>query len=71
MYPPLNGNDWVNGDKKRLIELILNGQNRDIEINGEIYNEEMPKANYLTNKEIADVLTYIRRNFGNKSNCKY
>ena len=67
MYPPITDTDWVNGDKKRLIEIILNGQKGNLVINGETYNEEMPKADYLTDKEIADVLTYIRSNFGNNS----
>ncbi len=67
MYPPLSETDWVNGDKKTLIELILNGQQGEQIIKGEKYTEEMPKADYLTNKEIADVLTYIRSRFGNSS----
>ena len=67
MYPPLSDTDWVNGDIKILIELILNGQQGEQIIKGEKYTEEMPKADYLTNKEIADVLTYIRSHFGNNS----
>jgi len=67
MYPPLGDTEWVNGDKQILIELILNGQQGEQIIKGEKYTEEMPKADYLTNKEIADVLTYIRSHFGNNS----
>jgi mono/diheme cytochrome c family protein len=32
-------------------------------LHGIAYEDEMPKADYLTNKEIAAVLTYIRTNF--------
>jgi len=65
MYPPLTDTEWVKGDKKTLIELILNGQSGEQIVKGEKYSEEMPEANYLTNKEIADVLTYVRSHFGN------
>jgi mono/diheme cytochrome c family protein len=66
LNPPLRGTDWVNGDKKRLIDVLLNGlQNTDIE--GETYDNVMPAHDFLTDGQIADVLTYIRSNFGNKA----
>ena len=50
-------------DKDHLIEIIINGMTKQIVVNGIAYEDEMPKADYLTNKEIAAVLTYIRTNF--------
>jgi mono/diheme cytochrome c family protein len=50
-----------------LIEIILNGLNKEIVINGETYNGVMASHDYLTNQEIADVLTYVRNSFGNKA----
>ena len=40
---------------------------KKIVVNDIEYEDEMPKADYLTNKEIAAVLTYIRKNFANIS----
>ena len=40
-----------------------------MEIEGETYNNVMPALNHLTDKQIADVLTYVRSNFGNKANA--
>tara|TARA_R110000765_G_scaffold95610_2_gene179960 strand:- start:383 stop:2155 length:1773 start_codon:yes stop_codon:yes gene_type:complete len=64
-FPPLNGTEWVIGDKERLINIILNGMEGSMEVNGEVYNGVMPQHSFLSDEEVADVLTYIRTNFGN------
>lgn len=64
-FPPLAGVDWVTGDAKRLISVVLNGMEGPIEVNGETYNSAMPQHSFLTDEQISDVLTYIRSNFGN------
>ncbi|MDA8763749.1 PQQ-dependent sugar dehydrogenase [Flavobacteriaceae bacterium] len=66
-FPPLNGTDWVTGDKQRLVNLILNGMEGAIEVNGEIYDGVMPQHSFLNDDQIADVLTYIRTHFGNQA----
>lgn len=67
MNPPLVKTDWVQGDKTRLINVILKGLNENVEINGETYQNEMPAHDFLTDQQIADVLTYVRSSFGNKA----
>jgi mono/diheme cytochrome c family protein len=67
LNPPLGKTDWVNGDKRRLINVVLKGLETEIEVNGEVYANPMPAQPQLTDQEIADVLTYIRTNFGNKA----
>ena len=66
-FPPLAGTDWVTGDKKRLIGILLNGLEGSITVNGEEYINVMPQHSFLSNEEAANVLTYIRQNFGNKA----
>lgn len=65
MNPPLTQTEWVLGDKERLIGVVLNGLSGEIEIKGEIYNNVMASHSFLTDKQIADVLTYVRSSFGN------
>lgn len=65
LYPPLGQTDHVLGDKNRLIKTMLNGQEGLIEVKGEQYNNVMAKFDYLKDKDIADVLSYVRSNFGN------
>ena len=67
MHPPITDTEWVSGDKERLIELVLNGMSGEIEVKGEKYNSIMPPHSHLTDKQIADVLTYIRSNFDNEA----
>lgn len=68
-FPPLAGTTWVTGDKKRLINIVLNGLEGPIEVNGEQFNATMPQHRFLGNEEVANVLTYIRQNFGNKASA--
>lgn len=65
MYPPLQKSDWVNGDKKKIINALINGLEGDIKVNNELYSSVMPKQSYLTNRQISQVLSYVRKNFGN------
>lgn len=69
LNPPLGKTDWVTGDKKRLINIILKGLDSPLQVNGEEYANPMPPQPHLTDQEIADVLTYIRSNFGNKASA--
>ncbi len=64
-FPPLNRTEWVLGDTDRLIGVVLNGLTGEIEVNGEKYNSAMTPHNFLTDQEVADVITYVRSNFGN------
>lgn len=69
MYPPLIQTSWVQGDKTRLIGILLKGLEGKIEVNGQVYQTVMPTHQYLTDQQIADVLTYIRISFGNKADA--
>lgn len=66
MNPPLIKTDWVLGDSARLINVILKGL-KNTEINGDSYSNEMPSHDFLTDYQIAKVLTYVRKNFGNQA----
>ncbi|MGN6181095.1 MAG: c-type cytochrome [Mucilaginibacter sp.] len=66
MNPPLIKTSYVKGDRVRLIKVVLNGFTQSVDIDGESYSNNMPPHNFLTDKEIADVLTYIRNSFTNK-----
>ena len=69
LNPPLTKTDWVNGDKSRLIKLVLSGMNETIVVAGEEYSNPMPAQNHLKDNEIADILTYVRNSFGNKASA--
>jgi len=63
-FPPLTGTDWVSGDKGRLIRAVLHGMQGPLTVNGNQYDEVMPGHAFLSNKDIAALLTYVRAAFG-------
>ncbi len=69
LNPPLIKTEYVLGHKTRLISIILKGLNQPIEIDDEEYTNPMPPQSHLTDQQIADVLTFVRNNFGNKASA--
>lgn len=69
LNPPLSKTTFVLGDKKKLIGILLKGMNEEVEINGNYFSNTMPAQAFLKDQEIADVLTYVRSNFGNKASA--
>jgi glucose/arabinose dehydrogenase len=67
MNPPLAGTEYVLGDEERLIKVVLQGLNEPIEIKGEIYQNVMASHAFLSDQQIADVLTFVRKSFGNNA----
>ena len=67
MNPPLVKTKFVLGDKTKLVQIVLKGMDEALEINGQTFSNVMASHNFLTDQEIADVLTYVRNSFGNKA----
>lgn len=66
-FPTLQETEWVNGETDTLIAIVLNGLQGEITVKGEKYNGVMTPHNFLSDEEIAGVLTYVRKSFGNNS----
>ncbi len=70
VFPPLKESEFVAGDKGRLIRVILNGLSGEVVVNGVTYSGMMPPwGSFLDDTQVADVLTYIRSNFGNAADA--
>ena len=67
LNPPLINTTYVVGDKTALVKIVLNGFNEDVEINGQKFSNTMTPHSDLKDQQIADVLTYVRKSFGNKA----
>lgn len=65
-YPPLAGSEFVNGTPKRLAMILLKGLQGPVTVEGHSFNGQMPTWTTLQSQKIADVLTYIRQEWGNK-----
>lgn len=68
VYPPLAGSDHLTKDQEKSISIILEGQNEEITVKGTKYSVPMPAMNTLTDQQIADVLNYMGRSWGNQFN---
>jgi ubiquinol-cytochrome c reductase cytochrome b subunit len=68
LAPALDGNDFVTGNPKQVILTVLNGKTGPITVKGQNFNGQMPawKAT-LKDRDIADVVTYIRSALGTNS----
>jgi mono/diheme cytochrome c family protein/glucose/arabinose dehydrogenase len=64
--PPFVDSEWVLGSEERLVRIVANGLHGPVKVLGKVYNNaEMPAILTMSNAEIADALTYIRREWGN------
>jgi mono/diheme cytochrome c family protein len=69
-YPPLVGTEWVIGDERRLLRVLLHGLTGEIEVGGETYSGAMPGWGAMfKDTEIAAVATYVRNSFGNHASA--
>jgi mono/diheme cytochrome c family protein len=67
-FPPLDGSEWVNGPVPRLARIPMHGLAGPITIKGEKWNSAMPNAGgAFSDEDLADLLTYVRGAWGNKS----
>lgn len=63
-FPPLVGSEWVDGGTARLGAIMLHGINGPLKVAGQTYNGLMPGWSTLSDDKVAQVITYIRREFG-------
>ena len=64
LQPPLTDPKWISGEEQ-FVYILEKGISGTIDVNGKQYNNLMPAHKHLTNKEMANVITYVRKSFGN------
>lgn len=73
LAPPLNQSEWVTGNKKVLISIVLYGLTGPVKVNNYVYqapeiSADMPGIGFdasITNEQIAELLSYIRASWQN------
>ena len=71
-FPPLANTEYVLGSPRRLIAIALKGIQGPLSVNGSPFVGVMPPPGaqfpqLKDNQNLADVLNYVRNNFGNKA----
>lgn len=65
VFPPLARSEWVTAAPDVSLRILMHGLIGPITVDGAKYNNVMPPLPQLSPGEMADVLTYVRQNFGN------
>jgi len=68
-YPPLAGSEFTTGGSRRPAMIVLKGLQGPVKVKGQQYGTAVmqPWDKTLTDKQIADVLTYERSEWGNNA----
>ncbi len=71
VYPPLAGSEWLRGNPAAVIRIVLHGLSGPITVAGQTYggpnSVPMPSMGGLTDEQIADVITFVRGEYGAKA----
>ena len=65
-FPPLAMSDWVTGEARAPVRIVLYGLQGPVQVSGATFNGTMPAFGArLTDQELAAVLSYVRSSWGN------
>ncbi len=64
LAPPLAGSEWAVGSEERLVRIALLGVRGPILVKGKQFEMDMPPLGVLEDEQIANILTYVRREWG-------
>lgn len=67
VFPPLDGSEWVQGDTRTLVNILLHGITGEIEVRGTVYKGMMPSFKQLADAEIAALASHIRSQWSNQA----
>jgi len=68
--PPLVDSLFIQGSEERLVRIILHGLEGPLRLDGKVYrNLNMPAILNLSSEEVAEVLTYVRREWGHRASA--
>lgn len=65
VFPPLAGSEWIAKGASIAVRNITNGMMGPVTVKGVTYNSVMPPVSGVTDKDIADVVTYVNNSWGN------
>lgn len=69
-FPPIAGSRWVKGNPEVLAKILLKGLIGPIKVNGRDFAGQVPMTPYedmFTDEQMANVMTYVRNAFGNRT----
>ena len=67
LAPPLRNSEWVNGDVSVPVRIVSDGLTGPIRVEDQDWDQEMPGLPSLDHRDLAAILTFVRRSFGNEA----
>ncbi|MBK5207721.1 MAG: cytochrome c [Polaromonas sp.] len=67
VFPPLDGSEWVGGDERTVVNILLHGVSGELKVMGNTYKGAMPSFQQLSDAELAAVASYVRSEWSNKA----
>ncbi len=64
-FPPLADSDYLDEGTAPAITAVINGLSGPITVNGIEYNAVMPNLSYLSDEEVADIVTFVMNSWDN------
>nr|WP_157092344.1 cytochrome D1 domain-containing protein [Thioalkalivibrio nitratireducens] len=65
-FPPLAGNERVTEDPVRVMDIVLQGLDEPLEVDGVTYSTAMPPMQHLEDTQIAGAVNYVLTSWGNQ-----
>lgn len=66
-FPPLAGSEWIVGNPKRSVAIVLNGLHGPVAVKGKTYDLEMPPQGAALNDiQIRAILNHVHSSWGNR-----
>ena len=65
-FPPLVDSEWVTGNPRTFLRILLGGLAGPVEVKGVKFNSVMPGHSHMSDEEIAAIASYVRHSFGGK-----
>ena len=67
VFPPLDGSEWVAGDERTVVNILLHGVSGELTVMGNSFKGAMPSFQQLSDAELAAVASYVRSEWSNKA----
>jgi len=64
-FPPLANSDFIARDPGAVLDVTVNGRQGKMVVNGVEYNNVMPAMSYLSDKDLARIITFVLNSWGN------
>jgi len=69
VFPPLAGSEYLKRPVRELTGIVVNGLAGEITVKGKKYNGAMPSHAFLTDEQVADVVTFVRNSWGSSESA--